>query len=210
MSKKDNFYEKDNWLHGWSGGDISFIDMDVLKNIANDYYTFSLKQSKIYLNKCGYNVNRGLESWNTVAHDISLSAIFEVAKMITTDKYEEQGKMEQYLGRIIQYKVIRFIKHKTKHDNHDNLEKYDIVEEANDFSGDKSLEDYMQECEEEIMNSDIFHYVNNLKLFYKQKHEDKSIEELAIVEQTTLGGIKSRLRSARKLLQDCINSKKDN
>jgi DNA-directed RNA polymerase specialized sigma24 family protein len=210
MSKKDNFYEKDNWLHGWAGGDISFLDLDILKKIATAYYPFSLKQSKIFLNKYGFNVTVSLEKWESVAHDISLNAIFEMSKMITLEKYDEQGKMEQYLGRIIQWKVLRFMKHKAKHENHDDLEKLGMTETTSNLTDEKSLEEYMQECEEEIMNSDIFHYANNLKLLYKQKHEDKSIEELADVEQTSAGGIKSRLRSARKLLEECIKSKRDN
>ena len=208
MSKKESLYEKDNWLHGWAGGDIPFLDLTILKEIIDNYYLFSKTQAQIYIAKYGY------KSYNSDGrsdpHDISVKALIEIAQMISTNKYEEQGKMEQYLRTIIERKVIRLVNYKFKHENHDDLEKLGLINTDMHLKEGKSLEEYMQDCEEEIRQSNIPHAINNIDLLYKQKFDDLSIESLAKVENTTDGGIKSRLRSARKILQDCIESKRKN
>ena len=68
----------------------------------------------------------------------------------------------------------------------------------------------MADCAEEIRESQIPFAVNNLNLLFRQKSEDKSIDELAEMEKTSSGGIKSRLLLARKMLKECIENKKKN
>ena len=208
MSKKESLYEKDNWLHGWAGGDISFLDLKILKEIIDNYYLFTKTQAQIYISKYGYKSHNS--DGRSDPHDISVKALMEVAQMISMNKYEEQGKMEAFIRTIVERKVFKFINYKIKHENHDDLDKLGFMNIDNHMKEEKSLEEYMQDCEEEIRQSNIPHAINNIDLLYKQKFEDLSIESLAKVENTTDGGIKSRLRSARKILQDCIETKRKN
>lgn len=205
MLKKDTLYEKDSWLHGWSGKDITFLDIKVLKETTDNYYSFIKTQTSIYLAKYGYKPSN--KDRDTV-HDICINVLFEVIKMISTHKYEEQGKMEAFIRTIVERKVYKFINYKIKHENHDDLDKLGLINTDNHLKEEKSLEEHMQDCEEEIRLSNSQHIINNIDLLYKQKFENISINELAIIEKTTDGGIKSRLRAARKILQDCIELKR--
>ena len=205
MSNKESLYDKDNWLHGWTGGDLPF-DVAVLKALIDSHHEFSLNQTRIYLNKYGYKLSNSVKKNDE--HDIMVKALFEMAKMMSSEKYREQGKIEAYLRTIIERKVIRFLNYKIKHDNHDNLEKLDLIDDTEDHKTRLSLRDFMADCEEDIRESNIPYAINNLDLLFKQKFQEKSLDELAETEETSIGGIKSRLRLARKMLQDCIENKK--
>ncbi len=208
MSKQESLYGKDNWLHGWTGGDIPFLDMEVLKKTLHEHYHFAKNQAQIYIAKYEYKLYDAKER-NQTAHDISLKTLVVVAKKISSGEYEEQGKIEPYIRSIIERQVKDFIRIKVKYSNYDQeaiLKQKDVGEETDEPN--KSLEELMGECEEEIRASKITHAINNLNLLFKQKFEDKTIEELALTESNTEGGIKSKLRAARKMLHDCIHQKK--
>ena len=206
---KESLYEKDNWLHGWTGGDVSF-DVAIFKSLINNHYSFAENQAHIYLNKYGEKLSNWDKNRRQDAHDLSVKALFKLAEMMSTDKYVEQGKLEAYLRTIIERKALRFVTAKIKHDNHDDLEKLALVDDTEYQKEKRDLQDFMADCAEEIRESQIPFAVNNLNLLFKQKSEDKSIEELAEIEKTSSGGIKSRLRLARKMLQECIENKKKN
>jgi DNA-directed RNA polymerase specialized sigma24 family protein len=208
MSKEQNLYGKDNWLHGWTGSDMASLNPDILTQVLTNYYPFSKTQARIYLSKYGYTAHNALENLQNVANDISLKVLFEVAKLMSTDKYTEQGKIEPYIRTIVERMVIRFVQFKMKHDNYENPEILALIDDAEADETQQNLETWMKKCEEEIRDSLIDHAVKNLDLLFRQKFENKSIDELAVVENTSVGGIKSRLRLARKMLQDCINQKK--
>jgi DNA-directed RNA polymerase specialized sigma24 family protein len=210
MSKQGSLYGKDNWLHGWTGGDISFLDTTVLEETLTDYYHFTKKWAQIYLSKYRYKPTYQHENNKDMAHDLSVRALFEVAKRKSLGTYEEQGKIEPFIRGIVAKQAAHFLDFDAKHDNYDNTEVLESkMADDTDFVKDKmDLEDFMKECAEEIRASKIDHAVNNLDLLFKQKHEDKTIEELATSINTSLGGLKQRLRFARKMLQDCINQKK--
>ena len=208
MSKEQNLYGKDNWLHGWTGGDVSSLNLDILTQVLTDHYLFAKTQGLIYLSKYGYNTQNAFENPQNVANDISLKTLFEVAKLMSNGKYTEQGKIQPYIRTIIERMVLQFIKFKMKHDNYENPEVLALIDDAEAEEAHNDLEEFMRQCEEEIRHSRIDYAIKNLDLLFLQKFENKSIEELAAVEHTSVGGIKSRLRLARKLLQSCINRKK--
>ena len=82
---KGSLYEKDNWLHGWTGGDVSF-DTAIFKSLINSYYSFAENQAHIYLNKYGDKLPNWDKNRRQDAHDLSLKALFELAEMMSTDK----------------------------------------------------------------------------------------------------------------------------
>ena len=206
---KGSLYEKDNWLHGWTGNDVSF-DTAILKSLIDSYYAFAENQAHIYLNKYGDKLSNWDKNRRQDAHDLSVKALFELAEMMSTDKYVEQGKLEAYLRTIIERKAIRFVNAKIKHDNHDDLEKLALIDDTEYQKEKRNLQDFMAECAEDIRESRVPFAVNNLDLLFKQKSEGKSIEKLAEIEKTSIGGIKSRLLLARKMLNECIENKKKN
>ena len=206
---KGSLYEKDNWLHGWTGGDVSF-DTAIFKSLINSYYSFAENQAHIYLNKYGDKLSNWDKNRRQDAHDLSLKALFELAQMMSTNKYVEQGKLEAYLRTIIDRKALRFVTAKIKHDNLDDFEKLTLIDDNEHQKEKRDLQDFMADCAEEIRESRVPFAVNNLDLLFKQKSEDKSIDELAEMEKTSSGGIKSRLLLARKMLRECIEIKKKN
>ena len=58
MSKEQNLYGKDNWLHGWTVGDMASLNPDILTQVLTNYYPFSKIQARIYLSKYGYKIGR--------------------------------------------------------------------------------------------------------------------------------------------------------
>jgi DNA-directed RNA polymerase specialized sigma24 family protein len=209
MSDKRGLYDKDNWLHGWTGGDMP-LNMDILKSVIDTYYLFSKQQTHIYLNKYGYKIPQWDKNAGETMHDLALKALFDCVLMMSSDKYEEQGKTEAYLRTIIERKVIRFINYKIKYQNHDNLESLKLIDENAVLTEKRDAQDFMKDCEEDMRQSNIPHAVNNLNLLLKQKFEEKSVEALALEEQTSVGGIKSRLRLVRQMLRECIENKQRN
>ena len=206
MFDKNTIYKKDKWLNEWVGGDVSdLIDLDILKNLMLQYYGFSVKQAHIYLNKYAFPVFFVQENSETVAKDISLKVLFDVASNVSQRKYQEQGKMEAYIRAFVECHVRRFLKFKNYLTQ--SLETTPL-ENKEDEIVDNSVEQFLDDCQEEVMQSGVIHAIRNVELLYQQKTFGKSLDELAEVEKTSVGNIKKQLWSARRILFDCVQKKK--
>jgi DNA-directed RNA polymerase specialized sigma24 family protein len=82
------------------------------------------------------------------------------------------------------------------------------VEDEYIASKEKALKTLVDECMEELAQSEKDHIRNNIELIRIKYLSKKTNEELAEMIGTSLGGIKSRSKTGRELIRDCVEQKK--
>ncbi len=207
--KKNSPYKKEHWLNQ----DFSkWINLDDVTHLLVYY-----DHIKTYANMRIYAQNRDVFTQD--AHDFALKCLatliseFRNGRLMGKNKDEEK----QFLNGIINHKLqeyYRVIKAEDKNIEATSdtfLTLYPPISNVEDeyiASKEKALKTLVDECMEELARSGKDHIRNNIELIRTKYLSEKTNEELAEMIGTSLGGIKSRSKTGRELIKDCVDHKK--
>jgi DNA-directed RNA polymerase specialized sigma24 family protein len=207
--KKNSPYKKEHWLNQdfskWTNLD------DVTHLLA--YYA----HIKTYASMRIYAQNRDVFTQD--AHDFTLKCLttliseFRNGRLLGKNKDDEK----RYLNGIINHKLQEYYRAIAAEDKNIKatsdtfLTLYPPISNVEDEyieSKEKALKTLVDECMEELARSEKDHVRNNIELIRTKYLSEKTNEELAEMIGTSLGGIKSRSKTGRELIKDCVDNKK--
>jgi DNA-directed RNA polymerase specialized sigma24 family protein len=207
--RKNSPYKKEHWLNE---GLNKLTDLEDVKHLLS-YYDYIKKYASMRI----YAQNRDIFTQDT--HDFALKCLatliseFRNGRLIGKDKEEEI----KFLNGIIIHKLSEYYRAIKAEDKNIKATSDDFltlyppisnVETEYIASKEKALKTLLDECMEELAKSEKEHIRNNIELIRIKYLSEKTNEELAEMQGTTLGGIKSRARTGRELIKDCIDNKK--
>ena len=207
--RKNSPYKKEHWLNQ----DLNKLtNSEDVKHLLG-YYA----HIKTYASMRIYTQNRDIFAQD--AHDFALKCLatliseYRNGKLIGTNKEDEIKFLNSIIINKLReyYRAIKAEDKNTKATSDDFLTLYppiSNVETEYIASKEKALKTLLDECMEELAKSEKEHIRNNIELIRIKYLSEKTNEELAEMQGTTLGGIKSRSRTGRELIKDCIDNKK--
>jgi DNA-directed RNA polymerase specialized sigma24 family protein len=207
--KKNSPYKKELWL---SKGLNELTNLDDVKHLLVYY-----DHIKTYAAMRIYAQNR--DKFAQDAHDFALKCLatlileFRNGRSIGKNKEEEK----RFLNGIIANKLSEYYRAIKAEDKNIQtasdvfLTLYPPISNVEDeyiASKEKALKTLVDECMEELAQSEKDHIRNNIELIRIKYLSEKTNEELAEMIGTSLGGIKSRSKTGRELIRDCVEQKK--
>jgi DNA-directed RNA polymerase specialized sigma24 family protein len=207
--KRNSPYKKEHWLNQ---------DLNKLTNLGDVEHLLSYySHIKTYANMRIYAQNR--DKFAQDVHDFALKCLATLISESRNGRLIGKNKDEEikFLNGIIVNKLREYYR-AIKTEDRDIQTASDVfltlyppisnVEDEYIESKERAIKMLVDECMEELAQSEKDHVRNNIELIRIKYLSEKTNEQLAEIIGTSLGGIKSRSKTGRELIRDCVEQKK--